>query len=53
MDFSTQETHALLKNKYLFEARGKIDVKGKGLIPVFFLKIAIFIGQDVFFGLFF
>ncbi|MCB8943106.1 MAG: response regulator [Ardenticatenaceae bacterium] len=31
-------TYALLQSKYLFESRGKIEVKGKGQVPVFFLK---------------
>jgi class 3 adenylate cyclase len=30
-------TYQLLQGKYAFEARGKIDVKGKGKIPGFFL----------------
>jgi class 3 adenylate cyclase len=31
-------TYKLLQKKYWFEARGKMDIKGKGQIPVFFLK---------------
>jgi class 3 adenylate cyclase len=33
----SQATYELLQNKYQFEARGKLDIKGKGRIPVFFL----------------
>jgi class 3 adenylate cyclase len=31
-------TYMLLQKKYRFEARGEMNIKGKGLIPVFFLK---------------
>jgi len=31
-------TYMLLQKKYRFEARGEMNIKGKGQIPVFFLK---------------
>ena len=33
----SQDTYELLQSKYQFEARGEVDIKGKGQIPVFFL----------------
>ena len=33
----SQATYNLLQNKYTFEPRGKMNIKGKGQIPVFFL----------------
>jgi guanylate cyclase len=37
----TEATYELLKNKYEFECRGKIDVKGKGFTTTYFLKGSI------------
>lgn len=34
----TEYTYKLLKNKYSFVKRGKIEVKGKGLMKTYFLK---------------
>ncbi len=34
----TEATHALLEREYDFEARGEIDVKGKGLMRTWFLR---------------
>jgi class 3 adenylate cyclase len=34
----SEQTYELLKETHVFEARGKIDVKGKGLMRTYFLK---------------
>ncbi len=34
----TEATYNILKNNYLFEERGEIDVKGKGMMKTYFLK---------------
>lgn len=34
----TEQIYELLKEKFLFEERGEIDVKGKGLMKTYFLK---------------
>ncbi len=34
----SQNTYDLLKGKYIFEERGKIEIKGKDTLPVYFLK---------------
>ncbi len=34
----TQETYELLKDKFLFEERGLIEIKGKGQMKTYFLK---------------
>jgi class 3 adenylate cyclase len=34
----TEETRNLLPDSYLFEERGEIDVKGKGLMRTYFLR---------------
>ena len=34
----TEETHNLLKDKYVFEERGGIEVKGKGQMRTYFLR---------------
>jgi adenylate cyclase len=33
----TEATYNLLKNTYVFESRGIIEVKGKGLVNAYFL----------------
>ena len=37
----SEETRALLDTKYRFEDRGEIDIKGKGLMRVYFLRDAL------------
>ena len=34
----SETTYQILRNQFLFEARGAIDVKGKGKMPTYFLK---------------
>ena len=34
----TEETYGRLRNKYLFEDRGIVDIKGKGDMHVYILK---------------
>ncbi len=35
----TEATYALLKHRYNFESRGEVEVKGKGLMPTYFIAV--------------
>ena len=34
----TERVHEILGERYLFESRGEVEVKGKGLMPTYFLN---------------